>query len=127
MKEGVKRHCNNNLHKLFRVLRIFNCIKVMPIVKLIFLGHLKDVVGVGSLEVQISHKIKLGEFLQLALGAHSGLHKLISNDGCVTEEDVLVLINGIDIKVFDNPYIEIYVENSDEIVFVPVTHGGLSN
>jgi hypothetical protein len=100
---------------------------VISIVKLIFLGHLKDVVGAGSLEVQISHKIKLGEFLQLALGVYPGLHKLISSDGCVTEEDVLVLINGIDIKVFDNPYTEIHVENSDEIIFVPVTHGGLSN
>uniref|UniRef100_A0A7J3Z6P3 MoaD/ThiS family protein n=1 Tax=Ignisphaera aggregans TaxID=334771 RepID=A0A7J3Z6P3_9CREN len=96
------------------------------IVRLVFLGHLRGVVGARSLEIQLSSKVKLGEFLRLALGMHPNLHRLVSSDGRISEEEVLVLINGVDINVFANPYTEIDIEDSDEITFVPITHGGLA-
>jgi molybdopterin converting factor small subunit len=100
--------------------------RVSIIVKLTFLGHLKDIIGVKFLDIQISSKVKLGEFLRLALGMYPSLNRLLNNEGHITREEVLVLINGIDINVFEDPYSELYIENSDEITFIPITHGGLT-
>ena len=52
------------------------------------------------------------------------LKELIDEQGNIREEEVLVLVNGVDIRVYEDPYNEIEIENSDEITFIPITHGG---
>uniref|UniRef100_A0A7C5Z1H8 MoaD/ThiS family protein n=1 Tax=Ignisphaera aggregans TaxID=334771 RepID=A0A7C5Z1H8_9CREN len=37
--------------------------------------------------------------------------------------DIMILINGVDINVVEN-LDELYIEDSDEILLVPITHGG---
>ncbi|MEM0239128.1 MAG: hypothetical protein QXT00_05830 [Ignisphaera sp.] len=64
------------------------------------------------------------KFFQLVLDAYPNLNRLLNPEGHVNEGEFLVLINGIDIRVFGDPYKDVEVEDSDEIVFIPITHGG---
>jgi len=84
---------------------------------------LKNVANVSSIEIKLSEKTNLKEFFQIILDRYPQLKNLLSETS-LHEGEFLILINGIDIRVFNDPYNEIIVEDSDEIVFVPVTHGG---
>ena len=92
-------------------------------VKLIFLGHLKNLIGTSIVEVEISSPLQLKMFLIHITKIYSALSRVIDSDGHVSAE-VLLLINGIDVNVYEDPYNSVIVENKDEITFVPISHGG---
>jgi molybdopterin converting factor small subunit len=92
-------------------------------VKLIFLGHLKNLIGTSMVEVEISSPLQLKMFLIHITKIYPALSRIIDSDGHVLAE-VLLLINGIDVNVYEDPYNNVIVENKDEITFVPISHGG---
>ncbi|MEL9940328.1 MAG: MoaD/ThiS family protein [Ignisphaera sp.] len=85
---------------------------------------MKNVVGVSTIEFRLNEKMELGKFFQLVLNTYPNLGKLLNREGRINEGEFLILINGVDIRVFSNPYKDIEVEDTDEIVFIPITHGG---
>ena len=74
-------------------------------------------------EVEIASPMQLKMFLILSTKIYPALSRVIDSDGHVSAE-VLLLINGIDVNVYEDPYNSVIVENKDEITFVPISHGG---
>ncbi|MEM0005564.1 MAG: MoaD/ThiS family protein [Ignisphaera sp.] len=94
------------------------------IVKIKFLGRFKTDVGAASIDIPIGGRASIKLLLKELRRNFKALSSVINDDGAPSY-DLMVLVNGIDINVFDN-LDELYVDDDDEILLVPITHGGRS-
>jgi len=92
------------------------------IAKIKFLGRFKADVGFPSIDIPIQGKIPIKSLLKELRQNYKTFSEVIDEDG-TPSYDILILINGVDINVVENLG-ELYIEDNDEILLVPITHGG---
>lgn len=92
------------------------------IAKIKFLGRFKADVGSSYIDIPIQGKTPIKSLLKELRQSYKTLSEVIDVDG-TPSYDIMILINGIDINVIEN-LDELYIEDSDEILLVPITHGG---
>lgn len=93
------------------------------IVRVVLLGRFKTDMGTSSIDIPISGRVPVRLLLRDLRRNFKTLSEVINEDGSPSY-DIMILINGIDINVFDS-IDELYIEDSDEILLAPITHGGL--
>ncbi len=89
-----------------------------------FLGRFKVDIGASYIDIPLDRRISIKLLLKELREKFRALSSVISEDGAPSY-DVMVLVNGIDINVFDN-IDELYIDEDDEVLLVPITHGGLA-
>jgi len=92
------------------------------IAKIKFLGRFKADVGFSSIDISIQGRTPIKSLLKELRQSYKTLSEVIDEDG-TPRYDIMILINGVDINVVEN-LDELYIEDSDEILLVPITHGG---
>lgn len=92
------------------------------IVRVRFLGRFKADTGYPYIDIQLSERTPIKNLLKELRERFKTLATMINSDG-TPGYDLMVLVNGIDINVFDDAS-ELYIDNADEVVLVPITHGG---
>lgn len=88
-----------------------------------FLGVLRHIAGAGELVLNIRGAISIEEMLKEIAIALPALEQFL-NDQKPEElkSKTLILVNGREISVLDG--LETKLVDEDELVFVPVVHGG---
>jgi len=100
---------------------------VLHIVKIRVYGHLKSHIGQGSIDIDLgTEKKNLKVVLKMINELFPTISLLSEENRNIISQDYLILVNGIDVRVFDD-ISEIYIENDDEIDIIPITHGGIYN
>ncbi|MCS7110665.1 MAG: MoaD/ThiS family protein [Ignisphaera sp.] len=92
------------------------------IVRVRFLGRFKTDVGMPYIDFQLAERTPIKNLLRELRGRFGTLASAINDDGAPSH-DVMVLVNGTDINVFDSVD-ELYIDDGDEVLLIPVTHGG---
>lgn len=87
--------------------------------KIELVGSLKRTAGTDILEVKLEKKSTLREVLEKL---PEDLKKRIFRSGGSISPDLLILINGVEFKSTGSG--EVYIENGDTVVIIPVIHGG---
>ncbi len=97
------------------------------IVKIRVYGHLKSYIGRESIDIDLGNeKMNLRMILKMLNDLFPTIMLISEENRNILVQDYLVLINGVDVRVFDNVD-DIYIENGDEIDIIPITHGGIYN
>jgi sulfur-carrier protein len=88
-----------------------------------FIGALRHITGKTQLTINFEKEMLLKELLARISREMPKLEKSFSNqqDGDLTS-NALILVNGREISVLDG--LQTKLSDGDEIVFVPVVHGG---
>jgi molybdopterin synthase sulfur carrier subunit len=88
-----------------------------------FLGALRHVSGAGELALDIKGDISIKELMNEIVREISALKRnLIDQQREDLRSNALILVNGREISVLNG--LETNLKDGDEIVFVPVVHGG---
>ncbi len=100
---------------------------MLYIVKIRVYGHLKSYIGQGIININLGDEKKnLKTILKMINELFPTIPLLFEENKNIISQDYLVLVNGVDVRVFDD-ISEIYIENDDEIDIIPITHGGIYN
>ena len=87
-----------------------------------FVGALRHASGVNSRVVDCG-KCSVKELIDKVSRRLPALRRnLVGGEGGVVRPNALILVNGREISVLDG--LETAVKDGDEVVFVPVVHGG---
>ena len=93
------------------------------VVTLKFLGSLRHTCGKDILTVDFKKKASLMDVLDEITRDSPDLRRNILDEHLIQPTpNALILVNGREISVLDN--LNTKIEDGDEIVFVPVVHGG---
>jgi molybdopterin synthase sulfur carrier subunit len=88
-----------------------------------FLGALRHISGVGELALNVKDAISIKELMNEIVREISALKQsLIPQQLEDLRSNTLILVNGREISVLNG--LETKLKDGDEIVFVPVVHGG---
>lgn len=88
-----------------------------------FIGILRSASGKTKISMEIKGATSLREMIRKILKAKPKLEKMLIDPELEdTVANTLILVNGKEINVLDG--LETMLKDGDEIVFVPVTHGG---
>ena len=87
-----------------------------------FIGALRQISGKTQLTVNYQEGMLLKELIIKISQEMPQLEKTLSDQLNDSRSNALVLINGREISVLDG--LETKLNDGDEIVFVPVVHGG---
>jgi molybdopterin synthase sulfur carrier subunit len=103
--------------------RLPSDIEMNKSIKMKFLGAFKKAYGAGQISVKIEKKEKLKDVIKKVTESSSELKRLlIDPDLNDPRPNAVILINGKEINVLKG--LETEVGNRDEIVFIPIIHGG---
>ncbi|MEM1676512.1 MAG: MoaD/ThiS family protein [Nitrososphaerota archaeon] len=89
------------------------------LLKIELVGSLKRIVGVDMLEIKLERRSTLREVLEKL---PEDLKKIVFRSGRSISPDLLILINGVEFRSAGSG--DMYVEDGDTIVIIPVIHGG---
>jgi MoaD family protein len=95
--------------------------KQMPLT-LKFIGALRQISGKTHLTVNFQEGMSLKELVTKISQEMPQLQKTLSNQLDDSRSNALVLVNGREISVLNG--LETKLNDGDEIVFIPVVHGG---
>jgi molybdopterin synthase sulfur carrier subunit len=88
-----------------------------------FLGSLRHVAGAGEIILDVKDDISIAEMLKEITRELPALnHSLNDQKPEELKTNALILVNGKEISVLDG--VETKLKDGDELVFVPVVHGG---
>lgn len=88
-----------------------------------FLGAFKKAYGKGKMSVQLNDERELGALIQEIAGASSELRRVLLDPELEDPRpNAVILVNGKEISVLNG--LDTKVANRDEVVFIPVIHGG---
>jgi MoaD family protein len=87
-----------------------------------FIGALRQISGKTQLTVNFQEGMALKDLITEISQEMPQLEKTLSDQLNDSRSNALVLINGREISVLDG--LETKLNDGDEIVFVPVVHGG---
>ena len=87
-----------------------------------FIGALRQISGKTQITVNFQREISLKNLVTEISRETSQLEKIFSDQLAVSTSNALVLINGREISVLNG--LETRLNDGDEIVFIPVVHGG---
>jgi MoaD family protein len=92
-------------------------------IKIKFLGILKKTYGGSEASLEMSSHAKLRDVVQkLAESSPALAHALVDAELKDPRPNAVILVNGREISALNG--LETPVEAGDEVVFVPVVHGG---
>ncbi len=92
-------------------------------VKVKFLGIFREAYGCDSATVKVEGSMRLRDLLRLLTDYSPRLREVLIDPVSLTPNpNALILINGREINVLDG--IDTRIKDGDEIVLIPVTHGG---
>jgi len=93
------------------------------VVKVRFLGLFKKAYGKGETSLEVQEKARLSDLIGKLTELSPELERLLIDPELGNPlPNAVILVNGKEIGVLNGLKME--VRNSDEIVFIPVTHGG---
>jgi len=87
-----------------------------------FIGALRQISGKTQITVNFQREMSLKNLVTEISRETSQLEKIFSDQLAVSTSNALVLINGREISVLNG--LETRLNDGDEIVFIPVVHGG---
>ncbi len=88
-----------------------------------FLGALRHVAGAGEITLNVKGAISVKEMLkEIARELPALKHSLNDQKPEELKSNALILVNGREISVLDG--LETKLKDGDELVLVPVVHGG---
>jgi sulfur-carrier protein len=88
-----------------------------------FLGALRHASGKETLTLNCQKNASIMDIVnEISRGAPVFRQSLINEQLQKPKPNALILINGREISILDN--LETKIEDGDEVVFVPVVHGG---
>jgi len=88
-----------------------------------FIGALRSASGKSKISVKAKGNVRLREFIDKIVEEKPKLKRaLIDPELASPSPNALILVNGKEISVLDG--LETMLKNGDEVVFVPVVHGG---
>jgi len=88
-----------------------------------FIGSLRNAAGKSGITLQFKQAISLSEAIDRIIEKLPQLKRaLIDPELCDPRPNTLILVNEKDISVLDG--LNTMLRNGDEVVFVPVLHGG---
>ena len=87
-----------------------------------FIGALRHISGKTQITVNFKEQISLKELLVKTSEEMPSLEKTFSSQQNDPRSNALILVNGREISVLKG--LETILNDGDEIVFVPVVHGG---
>jgi len=91
-------------------------------VKIVLIGALKQHFGRDILEIKIDKPCTLSEFVKLLYEYNPRFKDIVLDNG-MPRPGYIVLLNGVDIRVYESPKdLELHAE--DEITIIPIVHGG---
>ena len=93
--------------------------KQMPLT-LKFIGALRQISGKTQLTVNFQEEMSLKDLVTVISQEMPLLEKTLNDDNA--RSNMLILINGREISVLNG--LETKLNDGDEIVFIPVVHGG---
>lgn len=88
-----------------------------------FVGIAKSFVGAEELEIPLEKPVKLNEVLSKLFELNPKVKQLIANEDGGLKRDFIVLLNGVDVELYEDP-LNVSVNPSDEITILPIVHGG---
>jgi len=88
-----------------------------------FVGIAKSFVGAEELEIPLDKTTKLNEVLSKLYELNPKVKQLIANEDGSLKRDFIVLLNGVDVELYEDP-LNVSVNPSDEITILPIVHGG---
>jgi MoaD family protein len=92
-------------------------------VKIKFTGSFRALSGKREIELRVKESSPLKEIIRSIVKRIPGLTHVLIDSNCESPKtNMLVLVNGKEISVLHR--FETLVKDGDEIVFVPVVHGG---
>jgi molybdopterin synthase sulfur carrier subunit len=88
-----------------------------------FIGALRSVSGKGKITIKIANSVSLREFIKKIVNEKPQLKRaLIDPELEDPRPNALIIVNGKEINVLNG--LETVLKDGDEVVFVPVLHGG---
>ena len=88
-----------------------------------FIGSLHSLSGKAGLRLSVENPVSMRQVVKRIVGEAPNLRRVLVNPESETPmASVLVLVNGKEISVLNG--FETVVKAGDEVVFVPVVHGG---
>jgi MoaD family protein len=88
-----------------------------------FIGALRGISGKGKLTIELEKEMSLSELVKKIVEKEPKLKRaLIDPELEDPRPNALILVNGREISVLKG--LETVVRDKDEVVFVPVIHGG---
>lgn len=88
-----------------------------------FIGALRHVSGAGELALNCKDNVSIRELMrEISKEVPALTRSLIDQQLEEPTPNVLILVNGREISVLNG--LETALQNGDEVVFVPVVHGG---
>jgi molybdopterin converting factor small subunit len=88
-----------------------------------FIGFFRTVAGKDKFTLKLERSVSLRKVVDKIIEQRPKLKPfLIDSELGESRHDVLILVNGREISVLKG--LETMVEDEDELVFVPVSHGG---
>ena len=87
-----------------------------------FIGALRQISGKTELTVDFQDELSLKDLLKKISAEMPQLEKTFSDQLNDSRSNTLVLVNGREISVLNG--LETKLADGDEIVFIPVVHGG---
>jgi molybdopterin converting factor small subunit len=73
-------------------------------------------------DIEVDDDISMREFLQNAMKTHRGLVDIVPGDPPRPTSNVIILVNGREIGVLAG--LETKLQAGDEVIIIPVSHGG---
>jgi molybdopterin synthase sulfur carrier subunit len=83
-----------------------------------FVGSLRSLAGKGKLAMELGKMASLMEVMKRMAEESSKLKPALAN----SKAGMLILVNGKEVSVLNG--LETMLKDGDEVVFVPVIHGG---
>ena len=88
-----------------------------------FIGALRSASGKGKIAIKVKNAVPLREFIKKIVEEQPKLKRaLIDHELEDPRPNALILVNGKEINVLNG--LETLLKDGDEMVFVPVLHGG---
>lgn len=88
-----------------------------------FIGSFRSLSGKNKVELSVEGSSPFREVVKMVVEELPRLHWALIDPECETPKtDMLVLVNGKEISVLNS--FETMIKDGDEVVFVPVVHGG---
>jgi molybdopterin synthase sulfur carrier subunit len=88
-----------------------------------FIGSLRSAAGNSRLTLEMKKTVSLREAVKEIVNRHPKLKRaLIDPELCDPRPNALILVNERDVSVLDG--LETVLKDGDEVVFVPILHGG---
>ncbi len=97
---------------------------VNSMIKIRFLGSLKNRLGIDEIAIEIQHKATLLEIINEVSKRYPLVKEAILDSKERIKPGIIIFINGVDANVYGSNASEIPIEDDSTIDIVPVVHGG---